>query len=952
MTKRSTKSGNLGQLPVKLLITHDFTKVYNKGFGMNLNKKLGVVCVRLALGLMASSGVLSIAQAQALTAEQQAAKDKEVQKVYVTGSNIRRINIETASPVQIITREELVRGGATSLTEVLKTISANVGGIDENRTGGFSAGASGLNLRGIGSQATLMLINGRRIAPYAQPEFQTTFVDLNSVPVGAVERIEILKDGASAIYGSEAMAGVVNIILRDNFQGLELSASMSESQKKDGKQQRASISGGFGDLVADHYNVYATLDYRSRDPMFLRNREGYLGTQNWTDYGYSDNRYIYSFPGNMYWTDPVTKKFRGKPLGDCRADRLIPTSDIFGAGATGQFCVYDEIQDSALNNAPKTDRVGLTSRGTWAINATTTAWAEVMLNRNKSTSEGLKHWFQGANGASMPAVPITHPQYPQELIDPVTGQTLAGGNKSVRVLAYLNDFPGQGQNNTTDFTRVLAAIKGTMGNFDWESGLLSSTSKVASRRTAGILTDELKTAYLNGTFLFGQSGSNQALYNQIITNSANYFKSGMSQLDFKVSGELFNLPAGAVSMASGAELRRETLELDPDQQSIDGKLFHTAQSPPGITNGRTIGSVFTEATIPVFKNVEGTVALRYDHYSDYGSSTTPKVGAKWDITPKFMVRATYAEGFRAPTLVENSTDVRHAFTNFRDPARCNATFKEDCNAQSSYDSGANKNLGPETSKSETIGLVWEPASWAIVTVDGFRLKRDNEIGTYSLQKVLENPERYAGDPAVQITRDPLTQVDKDAGATAGKITHITSLLTNVSITDIRGIDLDVKTKFNLGEWGRIEPKLTVMYMRTYLNAPSKNDAPIDYAGTRGAPHFQANLGISWKKAAWQLSADAAMVGKMSAKDDFTSDCQFELEGYAALCKDIPSFTTVNLGGSYSGLFGMKNLKLSAAIQNAFDKKPPFNPYDGAGYYRPLHNAMGRYFQLTADYSFK
>ncbi|WP_181373230.1 TonB-dependent receptor [Massilia glaciei] len=894
------------------------------------------------------------AAAAAAAAKAAATADNGIQKVFVTGSNIRRINIETASPVQIITRDELVRGGATSLTEVLRTISSNVGGVDDTRTGGFSAGASGLNLRGIGSQATLMLINGRRLAPYAQPEFQTTFVDLNSVPIGAVERIEILKDGASAIYGSEAMAGVVNIILRENFEGLELSGSLGESGKHDGRQQRATISGGFGDLVANKFNVYATLDVRSRDPMYLRNREGYLGTQNWTDYGYRDNRNLYTFPGNLYWTDKATNTFKAKSLGECRPDRLVPASRLLSAGSQGTVCVYDDIQDSNLANAGKTDRIGLTTRATWAINATTTAWVEGMLHRNKSTSSGTPHWVAGQVGQPTGALPLSHPQFPAELKNPdgTLNTNLIGGNGTVRVRASLNDFPGQGQRNVTDFNRFLVAIKGTVGKFDWESGFLSTSSEVKSARSSGLLLKPFVDAYHDGSFIFGNSAGNEALLAKILTNSASGFKSGVQQIDGKLSGELFALPAGPMSFAAGIEFRRESLSTNPDPLSVAGQLYHTAQSPPGFSNDRRVASMFGELNIPVIKNVEASLAARFDRYSDYGNSTTPKLGLKWDATPKLMFRGTYAEGFRAPTLVENSTDVRNAFIGFRDPERCNAKFTLGCSDQSPYQSGANANLGPETAKSQTLGMVWEPANWLLATADAWRITRIDEIGTYSLSNVLNNPARYANDPAVQITRAALTPADAAAGATAGEITNIKSLLTNVAVTDIRGVDIDLKGKFNLGAWGRVEPKLSVMYTRSYRNAPSPDDLQIEYAGTRGTPKYQANLGVVWKKANWQLSADAAMVGKMSAKDDFTTTCTFEIQGFPALCGDIPSFTTFNLGGSYSGLLGMKDLKLSAAIQNAFDRKPPFTPFDGAGYYRPLHNAMGRYFQVSADYSFK
>jgi iron complex outermembrane receptor protein len=880
--------------------------------------------------------------------------DKAITKVYVTGSNIRRINAETASPVQVITRDEMVRGGATSLTEVLKGISSNVGGINEDRTNGFSAGASSLNLRGIGSQATLMLINGRRLAPYAQPEFQTTFVDLNSIPIGAVERIEVLKDGASAIYGSEAIAGVVNIIMRDSFQGVEIGGSAGQSSRHDGRQLRSTLSGGFGSLVDNHYNVYATLDLRQRKPMFLSKRDDYISTQNWTQWGYRDARSLYTYPGNLYWTDKATGKFVARSLDpNCPASRLVPASTQFGAGTQGTVCVFDDLADGDYNSGGKTDRIGLTSRGTWQISSNLTAFGEVIAHQNKARVTGLYHWVAGQNGQPTGALPITSPQYPQDLIGP-DGKTLAGGNGTVRVRASLKDLPGQGQDNTTDFARYLAGLKGSYGAWDWETAAMASTSKVESHNTSGLLYTPFITAYNSGKFIFGNAAGNSTLLNSIMADSVSGFKSALYQIDAKVSGELFNLPAGAVGIAAGVEARREKFELNPDPLTVQGELYHQAQSPAGYTNGRTIKSVYAEMTVPLLKSLEAQLALRHDRYSDYGTSTTPKIGMKWTVTPQIVVRGTYAEGFRAPTLVENSTDVRHAFINgFKDPARCNATFKEGCSTSSAYDSGANPALGPETAKSYTLGLAVEPTSWLVATVDAWRIRRDNEIGTYDLTRVLEDPTRYANNPAAVVVRAPLSDADKALGATAGQISLVKLLLTNVAVTDVRGIDLDLRGKFNFGEWGRLEPRLQVQYMSSYKNSPSPDDAQIEYIGTRGTPRVQATFGLAWKKAAWQLSADAVMVGHMAPVGDYTTTCVYETEGYGDLCKhDIPSFTVFNLGGSYKGLFGMKDLKLGATVQNAFDRKPPFNPSSGLGFYQSLHNPMGRYFQVSADYSFK
>ncbi|WP_425251605.1 TonB-dependent receptor [Janthinobacterium sp. NFX145] len=929
---------------------------------MLFNEKKIVVLVRLALATAASLSIAGQAQAQqtgagtpALQEEKQADKQTATteksspQRVYVTGSNVRRIELESASPVQIITREELTRGGATSLNEVLRTISANMGGVNENKTNGFTAGAAGMNLRGIGSQATLMLINGRRLAAYAQPDFQTTFVDLNSIPVGAVERIEILKDGASAIYGSEAMAGVINIILRNSYEGLELSGSLGQSSRNDGETQRATITFGKGSLVKDHFNAYATLDMRSRKEAYLHKRDAYLGTDDLRAWGYKDNRTLYTYPGNLFWTDKATGRYVMRTLdSQCPADRLVPASGILEKNAMGQACVFDNAKDSSINAGGKTDRIGLTSKITWQANASTTVFGELMLNRNTATVTGLPHWFAGQNNQPTLDLPITHPQYPKELIGP-DGKTLAGGNGTVRVRASLRDFPSQGMKNTTDFSRYLAGAKGDYKNWDWETAILFTGSKVQSHNSSAILTAPLAKAYQEGRFIFGGGSANESLYRTILSSTDSAFKSSLAQIDAKVSGELFTLPAGAVGVALGTEFRRESLTTSPDPRSIAGELLHQAQSPPGIANSRHITSVFGEATIPLVKNLEASLAARHDRYSDYGSSTTPKLGLKWSVTPAFMLRGTYAEGFRAPTLVENSTDIRNAYLTYKDPARCNTNFKLGCNSNFAYRSGANKDLKPETAKNVTLGMAWEPSSAFLSTLDVWQIKRDSEISTLDLSKVLDNPAAYANNSAVAVVRTPLSSADQLAGATAGEITAVTMLLTNLAVTQVRGLDLKMVGRLNLGEYGTLHPQLNLSHTHSYQYAASPDDKPAQQAGLAGVPTVQGNLGVAWKKAAYQLSADVDFIGKMSSFTDRSQPCKLATEGYPALCKGIASFTVFNLGGSYSGF---KNTKLSFAVRNAFDRKSPFYPHYGNNFISGLHSAMGRYVQLTADYTFK
>ena len=219
-----------------------------------------------AVGMALSTGIAFAQQSVAPTAPQ------KVEKIEVTGSNIKRVDAERPAPVQIITREDIERSGQTTVGEVLRNLPINsAASYDDNFTGSFARGSAGVSLRGLGQRATLTLINGRRMASlgFAQ-NLQDTFVDLNSIPLAAIERIEILKDGASAIYGSDAIAGVVNIILRKDFRGLELTTGYGSTRHSDGSEMRASLAGGMGDPVKQKFNVIGVLDYFKRDTIWAR----------------------------------------------------------------------------------------------------------------------------------------------------------------------------------------------------------------------------------------------------------------------------------------------------------------------------------------------------------------------------------------------------------------------------------------------------------------------------------------------------------------------------------------------------------------------------------------------------------------------------------------------------------------------------------------------------------
>lgn len=910
---------------------------------------------KMSLAIALCIGTAPVAFAQTADKTDQEAKKDAPQRVVITGSNIKRVDVETASPVQIISKEELTRSGATSLTDALKTISSNMGGVNENAVGYTTTGASSMNLRGIGSQATLVLLNGRRVAPHGIPDGSTGFVDLNSIPMAAVERVEILKDGASAIYGSDAMAGVVNIILRNNYQGIDLSAGYGSSERHDGEQARASISFGAGSLVEDKWNAYATFDVRSFKPTFINKRDDYLSTQDLRAWGYKDGRTMYTFPGNLYWTDAATGKRVARPIGgNCPVDKLVPAEQLLGNTATGQICANDDFKDTRYNSGVKSDRTSFTGKATYLISENAEIFAEAMFSQNKARGEGMPHYFFGYLGNATPDLPITHPQYPKDLIDPVTGKTLAGGNKTVRVAARLTDFPGMGFENQASFNRLLGGIKGNYKSWDWESGLLFSSSKVDSILTNGLLRQPLLDAYLSGEFLFGQSANNGQFSSKISRNAVQYYKSNLYLWDAKISGELTQLPAGPLNIALGVEAKRESVTSAPDQALIDDLFYNWSPSAPGYTRNRKSASTYAELTVPVMKSLEANAAVRFDHYDDYGNSTTPKLGFKWNALPNFLVRGTYAQGFRAPSLRENSNDLSKYYTTFDDLARCNDKFRDGCRWQIQYSTGGNPDLKPEKSKSFTLGLVWEASKSLDFSLDFWQITRKDEIKTLDLATVIQNPERYAGNSAISIIRKPLTAADAAAGATAGEITGLTLLLANIAETRVRGVDFNINHRYNAGEFGKFTNTAQVTYNHSYVSTPAPGAEAIDYAGSRYTPRVFANIGSSWKKGAWNISADINYVGHQSPKDYAAQECKFVAQGFPALCGDIASFTTIDFGVKYSGLW--KNLVLNAAVRNAFDRKPPFAP-DPVSQYQvaaitSLHSTMGRYFYISADYKFK
>ena len=924
------------------------------------------------------------------------------QRVEITGSNIRRTQSETASPVQTVSREDIERSGKTSVAELLQTLAVdNQGSVPTTFGNGFAAGASGISLRGLGAASTLVLVNGRRIAPYGlADDGQKVFADLNMIPLEAVERVEVLKDGASAIYGSDAIAGVVNVILRKDYVGTTIKANFGQSRYGDGTKSSAAVTHGFGDLAKDRFNILLNFEATKKDKIWNRDRDdrgavGRLDLRPWgfdavsssgTNGGngaiFDNNTTTSAINGNV--RQPVTNNYynRGQlngagftrtfPGAACSNFTNHPQGDPGFAGGVG--CLIDATQQYGQIQ-PSQDTLNLFARGTFQLSANLQGYAEVNLYKSESTSQTTPSGVSASVGYSGVSVSNTgialgaaHPDNPY-----------FGTAARVRYLAA--DVGQRISNVDSTFTRLVGGVKGTFDAWDFDSALLHSENKVSNSRT-GYLQRDVTFALLNPTGannrVLGQTNAqvatansaayaalpagtywriaenaglnSAALYAALSPTIANDAKTKTTQIDVKLSRDLMQLPGGTMGLALGGELRRESVFLQPTAGTERGNIIGLGFS--AYEGARTVGAVYGEVLAPVTKQLELSAALRADHYSDVGDSYTPRVGVKFTPMKELALRGTYAEGFRAPSSAENGKGGLSAFTQAIDQPRCDLGVASACDPASfNTITKPNPALKPEKSRSYTLGLVFAPLPMTNVSVDFWQIERRNEINQESTNGAI-----LAG----KVVRDPTT-----ATAVAGDPGTISSVFAdyvNSNKTTVSGVDLDLNQGFNLGSSGKVS--FDVKWTHLFKFERVEGDGTVsNFAGTHGncdatncmgTPKDRLNFGATWELNSWRVSTVANYRGAMSNKfSEEDTKCANKL----ANGNDAPSgctlgsFTTVDLTVRWKPT---AKLEISGSIQNLFDRTPPLDPLTyGAAGYNPLDysGAVGRYFNIGMKYKF-
>jgi iron complex outermembrane receptor protein len=908
----------------------------------SLHQALRRVCV-----IGAAPGVLLSlsAVAQQAPSASASASGSQLQELVVTGSRIIRDNIDTPSPVQMITREDIANSGFTSTSDVLRSLTANgQGTLSQSFSGAFAAGAAGVSLRGMTVDATLVLIDGHRMANYPiSDDGQRSFVDVANLPLGVIDRIEVLKDGASAVYGSDAIAGVVNVILKKSITGLEVAADAGTSSQKDGTNEHVSATYGFGDLDTDGHNTYINLEWRHQQALSLDSRPRYSNFDYYHTYGptapvaYGVVQPGAAFPFRNNPQGMVGQYNPADPAAVTNFQLLNPCPNPTTLGG----CAWDEAKYVQIE--PQTDNYNVLIRhsmnfgGGWS-GAVTASMFESKAEQINNPTNAETNWpavSGGVNSGDPTAqpflIPIGNPNNPY----PNNPAWLAYSFADVGATTTLTD---------TKMFRLVADLKGEVAGWTLDASIGAMRGLTDLTYLNYVTASGLNTVLANGSYLIGQGRANNfaSVYQTLAPTTESVASSSLQYLELGATRSLFDLPGGPLAMAFGAGARHSTQDVagQPGTATADVIGYGTTF----IHGTETNENVYVEFDAPIVKTLELDLAGRFDNYALIGNSSTPKAGLKWQPIKEVMLRGTYAKGFRAPGPGERgNSGVTFFSTAPSDPARCPFTgLPLDCGSGSaSAIAVGNQNLSPEKSTSYSGGIVLQPIPQVSVSVDWWEIKRVNEItADFSTGEVIRGP--------VQAAYPMLP----------GPIISFTGPYRNLGVDEPKGIDFEVHGKFDLGPG-----KVGMDFYWTHLISQevcqtSDESTCVDVAGTHGPTSISSNTGTPANKgmATLHYSTDIAgggvTVNYVSGYSDTdptfgTSDC---LDSWFVGCH-IASFTDIDAFGHFNVT---KRLELNAHVLNLFNKPAPFDPQ--AGYGQSNYNfafaqqgAIGRFFEVGFKY---
>lgn len=858
---------------------------------MELKYKQSLCMIAIASALMAPT---IYAQEQQEEAEADA---KPVERIQVTGSRISRTSMEGASQVEVIDRDRIEASGFNNLQQILERLPA--AGVGTFSTQGNSQdttanGAAAISLRGFGADSTLVLLNGRRIAVSSFAEgVANTFVDINSIPVTAIERIDILKDGASAIYGSDAVAGVVNIILRDDFDGVEVSASHGGTTG-DASYEESTMSLVWG-MAGEKSNTTIVLDYWKNTSIF-GSEMGQFGNPDQRAQGGPDRRSSRGFPGSFI--------LNGVEVADpnCPPDSLSGSRCVFDYGPYAQVF-------------PAAERVGALIMSRRQLTNSVEAYIEIATQHNRSKAGGAATPLDADAGLYVRA---DHPNNPwNEYVDINFFRTVDAGSRLWDI-----------ESNTL---RFVAGLRGDFNQWQWDTSVQKGRS--SSMQTGGygqgwVRTDFLQEQINLGNYNpFGGTINSPEVIEAITTTLVRRGESHLTALDANITGELFKFGDGYISMAAGVEYREEDVFDQPDDQFQRGLIFGTESVQAQAK--RDQWAAYAEFLIPITYDLELTVAGRYDDYSDFGSTFNPQAKLLWRATDDLTFRASYGEGFRAPSLAQIGLGPSQVSTFFVDTYRCQDSGASCNELDYTIIFSGSDSLEAEDSSNYNLGVVWQLTSSLDMSVDYWSIKQDNKIDQNNYETVYA-AECNNQNSTVCVRHDPLP------GQRLGGLAELHNSYVNFASQKATGIDMSANYKMSLQEYGDLRFGIDWSYLQKF----EKNN--IDYSGEYEYPEHRWTARSEWSHGSLGVNLSLNYIGEF---EDYQPPAQVEV----SKTRMVDSQMLVDLQVRYNVT---PALRLSVGASNLLDEKPPV-AFNSAtyGYASSVHNPRGRFIYSKVSYSF-
>ncbi|MFT3816189.1 MAG: TonB-dependent receptor [Rubrivivax sp.] len=907
--------------------------------------------------MVAVGGVLGLAALPSLA--------QSSERIEITGSSIKRIASEGALPVQIISAEQIQRTGATSVAEVIQKLPAMQGfTIADIAIGSNSGGIVTASIHDIGESYTLVLLNGRRVAPSGSG----SRINLNAIPMSAIERIEVLTDGASALYGSDAIAGVVNFVLKRHQTGGTISARVDVPTEGGGKSANASISYGFGDLDRDRFSVVGS--YRRDEFKPLKATDRSFGSTAYIPFEQNGTSYIYdrtstsAIPANAqvtfrrltgetttlpsYSFNPYQKK-----NGECAENNFYSLNNAASATSVTEMCAFDFVK--TIDIVPESTRDSLFLTGQFKVSDKVSLFSDLAYSRLDLTA-------RIAPNPVPVAIPTSSSFYSTYVLPYLTPDQAAHVN-TVTALYRASDFGTRDSRTVTDSKHLVLGAEAELGGGWSLNGAVTWSQNAIDERYVGgyfknaEFRDMVSKVQFDPFLPYGQqtTAAQQLIANSIFNGNIRDESTTLKGIDIRASGDLFKLPAGAVSLGVGGDFRNYRFKRDPSAAALAGEIYNYAPVAH-YDMARDVTGAFAELLVPVVKGVELTGSVRHDivgaidsdgtKVGERMSATTYKLAGRFQLNPSLLFRASYGTGFKAPDMLDIASPLT---PNGVTAASYDCPFPgtEYCKpgkAQYSSMIGGNAALKPEKSKQATLGVRFEPTANFGVGLDYWQVKLRDAVSGVEPNQAFADPQRYAD----------LFMLYKTPAEPQEYWTFINAS-TNIGQAIYKGIDWDIQ-----GRVMTAAGRLTMGASGTYLIKSSYTRAGTLDDFTDSMNHYGENAQVAFRNIlrgtltldTGPFSNTLTLKWRNGYKDKPTAARNLTTNKNETVTLDVPDYYTLDWQGVYTV---NKALELRLGVKNLTNKKPPLTLRDSSGHqvgYDPRYADMFlRTVYLVGEYKF-